>query len=137
MNEYARRPKLEKLPKKDPLPSPVSFKEVESAIGEQDREKTAVLMRTFLEQKGIEEAARRLLLLGSGYLNQSLGHSVSCTAFILLEMMEQKGRDHGRLSRPWPTISVRVDSKRPLPYRTDSLSFGGGIGASRRTCSQR
>ena len=103
VNEYARRPKLEKLPKKDPLPSPVSFKEVESAIGEQDREKTAVLMRTFLEQKGIEEAARRLLLLGSGYLSQSLGHSVSCTAFILLEMMEQKDRD------PWPALLTLAD----------------------------
>jgi hypothetical protein len=103
VSEYARRPKLEKLPKKDPLPSPISFKEVESAIGEQDREKTAVLMRTFLEQKGIEEAARRLLLLGSGYLSQSLGHSVSCTAFILLEMMEQKDRD------PWPALSTLAD----------------------------
>jgi hypothetical protein len=85
--EYARRPKLQKLPKGKPLTTPVSFKDVESAIREQDRGKTAVLMATFYAQAGGAELARRLLLLGSGYLQDSLGHSVSCTAFILLEML--------------------------------------------------
>ena len=32
-------------------------------------------------------------MLGSGYLGQSLGHSVSCTAFILLEMLERADED--------------------------------------------
>jgi hypothetical protein len=39
--------------------------------------------------------ARRLLMLGSGYLDRSLGHSVSCTAFILLEMLERRDQELG------------------------------------------
>ena len=37
VTEYARRPKLEKLPKVNLLSSPVSFNDIESAIREQDR----------------------------------------------------------------------------------------------------
>ena len=98
LTEYTRRPKMEKLLKGKPLPTPVSFKDVESAIREQDREKTAILMATFYVQSGGTELARRLLLLGSGYLQDSLGHSVSCTAFILLEMLERTDQD------PWPAL---------------------------------
>jgi hypothetical protein len=43
----------------------------------------------FHERQGAKELARRLLLLGGGYLDQSIGHSISCTAFILLEMLER------------------------------------------------
>lgn len=93
VTEYGRRPKLEKLPKAKPLTTPVYFKDVESAIREQNREKTAVLMATFYAQAGGAELARRLLLLGSGYLQDSLGHSVSCPAFILLEMLERTDQD--------------------------------------------
>jgi len=100
INEYARRPLMEKLPRANPLTSPVSFSDVESAIREQDWEKTAILMATFYEQKGREELSRRFLLLGSGYLNDSLGHSVSCATFILLEMMEHTDHD------PWPALAT-------------------------------
>ena len=57
----------------------------------------AALMLAFLEQLGNVELARRLLLLGSGYLNRSLGHSISCTAFILLEMIERNTSGGGTL----------------------------------------
>ena len=102
ISEYARRPKLEKIPR-SPLNSPVSFMDLESAIRQGDRDKAAALLYAFQEQKGREELARRLLLLGSGYLGQSLGHSVSCTAFIFLEMMERTDQD------PWPTLSTLAD----------------------------
>jgi hypothetical protein len=100
VREYARRPKMEKIPKGSPLTSPVNFTDIEAAIKKDDPEKVSVLMATFLQQKGGMELARRLLLLGSGYLNNSLGHSVSCTAFILLEMMERTDQD------AWPTLSA-------------------------------
>ncbi len=101
--EYARRPKLKELPKAKPLNSSVSFSDVEAAISDQDWEKTTVLMATFHVQEGGLELARRLLLLGSGYLDQSLGHSISCTAFILLEMLERVDQD------PWPALATLGD----------------------------
>ena len=52
---------------------------------------------------GGAEFARRVLLLESGYLNNSLGHSVSCTVGILLEMLEKKDQDS------WQSLSVLVD----------------------------
>jgi hypothetical protein len=100
VREYARRPKVEKIRRGKVLTSPVTFKDIEAAIKENDPGKASVLMAAFLEQKGGVEFARRLLLLGSGYLNNSLGHSVSCTAFILLEMFERTGQDS------WPALSV-------------------------------
>ena len=100
VSEYARRPKLEKIRKGNALTSPVTFEDIETAIKENDPGKASVLMATFLEQKGGVEFSRRLLLLGSGYLNNSLGHSVSCTAFILLEMLERTDQDS------WPALSV-------------------------------
>jgi hypothetical protein len=103
VTEYAKRPKLEKLPEGRALTSPISFGEIEVAIHQQDLEKTAALMATFYSQKGEKEFARRLLLLGSGYLDNSLGHSTSCTAPILLEMMERKGQD------PWPVLTCLAD----------------------------
>jgi hypothetical protein len=103
VNEYTRRPKLEKLPKASPFPSTVSFSDVESAIREQDWEKATVVMATFHAQAGGTDLARRLLLLGSAYLNPSLGHSVSCTAFILLEMLERTDQD------PWPALATLAD----------------------------
>jgi hypothetical protein len=100
IREYARRPKMEKIPRGNRLPSPVGFKDIEAAIQANDPEKTAALMAAFLNQKSGVEFARRLLLLGSGYLNNSLGHSVSCTAFILSEMLERMDVD------PWPALSA-------------------------------
>jgi len=52
---------------------------------------------------GGAEFARRVLLLESGHLNNSLGHLVSCTVFILLEMLEKKDQDS------WQSLSVLVD----------------------------
>jgi hypothetical protein len=98
--EYARRPKMEIIPKAAALPSPVAFKEIESAVRQNDPGKAASLMGTFLNQQGGAAFARELLFLGSGYLNSSLGHSVSCTAFILLEMLERTDMD------PWPALSA-------------------------------
>ena len=100
IREYTRRPKMEKIPRANRLPSPVGFKDVETAIRANDPEKSAALMATFLNQESGAEFARRLLLLGSGYLDNSLGHSVSCTAFILSEMLERTDVD------PWPALSA-------------------------------
>jgi hypothetical protein len=105
VNEYARRAKLAEMPRAA-LPTqvtPVAVKEMEAAIADQDPERTAVLMAAFLAQRGGIELARQLLLLGSGYLEKSLGHSVSCTAFILLEMLERKDQD------PWPALATLAD----------------------------
>jgi hypothetical protein len=103
ITEYARRPKLEKLPKGNPLTTHVAFDDIRSAIRAKDREKTAILMATFYAQAGGTELARQLLLLGSGYLKDSLGHSVSCTAFILLEMLERTDQD------PYPALTTLAD----------------------------
>lgn len=100
VREYARRPKAEKIRRGNVVTSPVTFKDIETAIKDNDPEKTSVLMAAFLGQKGGVEIARRLLLLGSGYLSNSLGHSVSCTAFILLEMLERTDQDS------WPALSA-------------------------------
>lgn len=103
VNEYASRPKLEPLPPRSPPGSSVSFAAFEAAIRENNPERTAMLMNSFIAQNGTAELARNLLLLGSGYLEQSLGHSVSCTAFILLEMMERSDQDS------WPAITLLAD----------------------------
>ena len=103
ITEYARRPKLEKLSRPKSLNHRVSFNTIESGINEQDWEKTAVLMATYIDQQGTEKLARRLLLLGSGYLDRSLGHSVSCTGFILLEILERESQD------PWPALVTLAD----------------------------
>jgi hypothetical protein len=103
VNEYAKRPKLDKLPGANLLTSPVSFNDVERAIHEKNWEKTTVFMATFHAQQGGAELARQLLLLGSGYLDDSLGHSVSCSAFILLEMLERPEDD------PWPALATLSD----------------------------
>jgi hypothetical protein len=100
IREYARRPKMKKIPRGSLLTSPVGFKDIETAVRANDPEKTAVLMATFLNQESGAEFARRLLLLGSGYVSSSLGHSVSCTAFILSEMLERTDVD------PWPALSA-------------------------------
>ena len=47
ISEYTRRPKLEELPQIKSFSSAVSFKDCEVAIGEQDWEKTTVLLAAF------------------------------------------------------------------------------------------
>jgi hypothetical protein len=93
LGEYARRPKLEKPHAGKHAGSTVSFNEIEATVRADDREKTVALLSVFHAREGGKELARRLLLLGGGYLDQSLGHSVSCTAFILLEMLERSDQD--------------------------------------------
>jgi hypothetical protein len=101
--EYTRRSKLEKLKKTNGLKNTIAFNDIESAVWEQDREKTTNLMATFHAQAGQDELSRRLLLIGSGYLSNSLGHSISCTAFILQEMSLRRGEDL------WPIFTVLAD----------------------------
>ena len=103
ISECARRPKLEELPPYKPFNSAVSFKDCEAAIGAQDWEKTAILLTAFHTRQGGIQLTRRLLQLGSGYLDRTLGHSISCTAFILLEMLSRPDRD------PWLALA-------PLAY---------------------
>ena len=103
INEFARRPKREEIPRPAISNSAIAFPEIEDAVRAGDRERAADLMAAFREQQGSAELARKLLLLGSGYLEGTLGHSVSCTAFILLEMMERSDQD------PWPALATLSD----------------------------
>jgi len=103
VTEYARRPKLQKLPKAKIPDRPVAFSDIRAAIKNQDREKAAILMAGYQARNGGQGLARKLLILGSGYLDHSLGHSISCTAFILLEMMQRTDQD------PWPVLSTLAD----------------------------
>ncbi|HEY3307011.1 MAG TPA: hypothetical protein VGJ93_01025 [Desulfuromonadaceae bacterium] len=103
IKEFARRPKFEALPKPSRESIPVPFSKIETAIEMGNKERVAYLLYAYLEQNGKAELARNLLLLGSGYMEQSLGHSVSCTAFILLEMIERSDQD------PWPALATLAD----------------------------
>lgn len=91
--EYTRRAKLGRASVGRSIKRNISFVEIEAAIGVDDREKTVALLLAFHERQGAKELARRLLLLGSGYLDQSIGHSISCTAFILLEILKRVDQD--------------------------------------------
>ncbi|MBI4495997.1 MAG: hypothetical protein HY697_03585 [Deltaproteobacteria bacterium] len=101
--EYTRRPKLGQIPRPARWPSQVSFADVKSAILQQDIQGTAALLAAFAAREGGTELIRRMLLLGSGYIGQSLGHSISCSAFILLEMLERKDQDF------WPAVAALAD----------------------------
>jgi hypothetical protein len=103
INEFARRPKREEIPRPAVSNSAAAFPEIEEAVRAGDRDRAGALMNAFREQQGEAELARKLLLLGSGYLDQTLGHSVSCTAFVLLEMMERSDQD------PWPALATLAD----------------------------
>lgn len=103
VNEYARRVKLDDLERNRISDSSVHFIDIENAIQERNWLKTAGLMEAFQRQQGAEEFARRMVLLGSGYLDRSLGHSVSCTAFMLLEMLERKDQD------TWHAVAALAD----------------------------
>ncbi len=103
IQEYARRPKLAKVPDTEIRTAHVTFKEIESAIAGADPGEIAALMATFYVQNGADEFIRRLLLLGSKYLDKSLGHSISCTAFILLETIERARQDQ------WPAFALLAD----------------------------
>jgi len=123
ISEYTQRPKAAASARPCRQYPAVSFSRIEIAIREGETEKVAAFMQAFLEQEGEAELARRLLLLGSGYLDRSLGHSVSCTAFILLEMLERPGQDL------WPALCTMADyfcrghfQSTPELHGTDLLS---------------
>jgi len=92
VSEYARRPKLAQFAVR-PAQRGVRFEDVEASLKGRDVEETAALMAALWEEAGPAELSRRLLLLGSAYLDPSLGHSISCTAFILLEAMQRHEHD--------------------------------------------
>ncbi|MGB3210633.1 MAG: hypothetical protein WBB19_08025 [Desulforhopalus sp.] len=103
VQEYTRREKLPPLAEPVTISSSGVFSDIEKAVAGQDVYQTALTMAAY--SKGAEPAqlAGRLLLLGSGFLNQSLGHSVSCTAFILLELIHRHDQD------PWPALVLLAD----------------------------
>lgn len=103
ITEYAKRPKLEPLEKGELRKDKVSFDQIETALAGTDPKGTASLMYAFWTQAGGPELARRMLLLGSGYFGKSLGHSISCTAFIFLEAIEHHDQD------PWPALAMIAD----------------------------
>jgi len=98
LKEYAGRPKLEQHPGPKIPASRVDFRDIEAAFRDRDRETAAALMTGFHSRAGGRELARRLLLLGGGHLSDSLGHSISCTAFIVRELLEREEED------PWPAL---------------------------------
>ncbi len=103
VEEFARREKLPPLEKPTSPPSGTTFSDIEKAIGQSNVAETAIRMESFLQSAGSAQFAGKMLLLGSNYLNNSLGHSVSCTAFILLEMIQRKDQN------PWPVLSLLAD----------------------------
>ena len=123
--EYARRSKLDQMPHKTTPRSTIDFADIEKSIAEKDRDNVALFLDAFIEQQGLPKLIRSLLLLGSGYLNQSLGHSVSCTAFILLELRLRRGVNR------WPALILLADyfckggfcATPPLTEDVPELSF--------------
>jgi hypothetical protein len=94
ISEYTQRQKISELPARLPKAFSVSIPLIGKAIGKGDREVVAGMFSAYLEKTSPAELARCLLLIGGEYLGNSLGHSVSCTAFILLEMMERPDKDY-------------------------------------------
>lgn len=102
VNEYARRHKLKSMVKR-PLVEQVQFSDVEKAISQNNVEKTAQLLNSFQAANGMVEFARKLLALGGGYIQYELGHSVSCTTFVLSEMLNRPEQDL------WSALSTLAD----------------------------
>ncbi|MBI5444601.1 MAG: hypothetical protein HY900_25725 [Deltaproteobacteria bacterium] len=99
VGEYARRPLLPETPRADPPRGAVTFADIEAAVSQGDRAELAARMAAFDARQGSHELVRRLALLGSGYLDSTLGHAISCTVFILQEMLARS--DHDR----WPVFA--------------------------------
>ena len=99
VSEYAQRMKLEEFPRSKDL-SHASDDELRDAIRRYDRELVANMLLYIKFKEGNAGLSRRLLKIGSGYLNSSLGHSISCTAFMLLELA------NWNVSDSWPAISM-------------------------------
>lgn len=98
VEEYARREKLRPIARPSLIPVVDDFTGVEKAVASGEVETTAATLSSFLARAGPLPLAKHLLILGSGYLNRSLGHSISCTAFLLMEMDIRREED------PWPVL---------------------------------
>jgi hypothetical protein len=64
---------------------PHSDEELLKAIQASDTDKVANILSAINLFKGAPQLTSTLLKLGSGYMDKTLGHSISCTAFILLD----------------------------------------------------
>ena len=125
VEEYTRREKLPALARPASNPSTASFAKIERSIAENDVTDTAIGMAAFLGAAGPAQLTKKLLLLGSGFFNHSLGHSVSCTAFILQEMIIRTDED------PWPVLVLLADYFCKGGFQqTPELQFAG-LGAYR------
>lgn len=102
VNEYAQREKLPPLLRPEDGGVPATFENFLKAVGARERDAAAAALLSCWEAAP-GEAARSLLVLGSGHLSRSLGHSLSCTVFILLEMLARPRDD------PWPAITTLAD----------------------------
>ncbi len=122
LEEYTRREKLPALEKPVDVVSTTYFDDVEKIISSKDSAATAAAMAAFLMAAGPREFSRKLLLLGSGYLDKSLGHSISCSAFILLEMMRRKDQN------PWPALVILADYFCKGGFDTTPELLGTGTG---------
>ncbi len=100
VEEFTWREKSEPFEQPAHIAGTEDFAGIEQAIADSDAERTARLMYGFLKGTGSREFVKNMLLLGSGYLNHSLGHSLSCTAFILIEMISRKKEN------PWPALTA-------------------------------
>ncbi len=119
--EYTRRPKLERVPEPSHPGPAVGPGDIAKALKSKDRDRAASLMAAYLRTDGGTALLRYLLLLGSGSMGQSIGHSLSCTSFILLELIERPDADH------WPACLLLSDyfcnggfADRPVPTDRDS-----------------
>jgi hypothetical protein len=97
VGEYTLRPKLEVPPRPAEFPGHC-FGDFEAAVARRAPAEAAALLASLWEREGGPSVARKLLLLGSGYVRETLGHSLSCTSFILLELLDRPEED------PWPTL---------------------------------
>ena len=100
VEEYAQREKLPSFRKPSVLPTVYDFSQLEKPIINKDVEATAATLYAYLTRAGPIPLASNLLIQGSGYLDQSLGHSISCTTFMLLEMIFRRDED------PWPVLAA-------------------------------
>jgi hypothetical protein len=85
VTEYTRRPKLPQAPSIQEETS-IGEGELEAAIEDGDVPRAAMILHTIERLNGNEALSKKLLTIGGAQLEGSLGHSVSCTTFILREI---------------------------------------------------
>lgn len=100
VEEYAQREKLPSLRQPLAIPAIYDFNQLEKPISSKDVEATAATLYAYMTRAGPTPLSRNLLIQGSDYLDQSLGHSISCTTFMLIEMIFHRNDD------PWPVLAA-------------------------------